>query len=78
MASIGMEMLAGWGAPAVTERLADITRRISAAAQDLGYGVLPESLRAPNILSLAPPHASAKDLAAALARENIFVVPRVG
>jgi selenocysteine lyase/cysteine desulfurase len=78
MASIGMEMLAAWGAAAVTERLADLTRRISAAAEDLGYGVLPEKLRAPNILSLAPPRASAKDLAAALAREKIYVAPRVG
>lgn len=78
MAAIGMELVAGWGPPNVAASLSRITREIAAAAQEMGFSVLPEARRAPNILSLAPSQFPATQLAAALASEQIFLVPRIG
>ncbi|NJO24477.1 MAG: aminotransferase class V-fold PLP-dependent enzyme [Sphingomonadales bacterium] len=55
MASIGMEMIAGWGAPAIGGRLAMLTARIADGLRDTGI-VMPETrVRAPHILSLSFP-----------------------
>ncbi|MDX2204438.1 MAG: aminotransferase class V-fold PLP-dependent enzyme [Hyphomicrobiaceae bacterium] len=78
MAAIGMEMLLAWGPAAVARHLQGITRQIAEAAGEIGYSALPEPLRAPHILSLAPPGLAAADLVAALSREQIFAAPRIG
>src|SRR5689334_4988033 len=53
MASIGMEMMADWGADAIKQRLAMLTERIATGVRDLGVRVPEPHLRAPHILSLA-------------------------
>ncbi|KJC62527.1 hypothetical protein UP10_04275 [Bradyrhizobium sp. LTSPM299] len=78
MASIGMEMMADWGAAAVVERLAMLTQRIADGVRDLGVSVLDRRLRAPHILSLGMAGGISKDLIAQLAAENIHVALRLG
>ena len=53
MASIGMEMLAEWGASAVVQRIAMLTARIAEGVRGIGVNVPDARLRAPHILSLA-------------------------
>ena len=52
MASIGMEMLAEWGAAAVAQRIAMLTERIAEGVRGIGVSVPEPRLRAPHILSL--------------------------
>jgi selenocysteine lyase/cysteine desulfurase len=78
MASIGMEMLADWGAPAIAQRLAMLTARIAAGLRGLGVGMPEPHLRAPHILSLAFKGGMPAGLVEGLAREGIYVAPRLG
>ncbi|HAR23486.1 MAG TPA: aminotransferase [Bradyrhizobium sp.] len=78
MASIGMEMMAEWGAGAVSERLAMLTQRIADGVRDLGLDVLARGVRAPHILSLGMVGGIPKELIARLAAENIHVALRLG
>ena len=78
MASIGMEMLAQWGAAAVAERLAMLTERIAAGAGDLGVRVSAPHLRAPHILSLSFKDGIPKGIVDSLAAEGIYVAVRLG
>ena len=83
MASIGMEMLAKWGAAAVAERLATLTERLAAGLGGLGFSLAEPRLRAPHFLSV-----SFRDLGLAdgvpagfiegLASEGIYVASRLG
>ena len=52
MASIGMEMMAEWGAEAVTQRLLMLTERIAEGVRGIGVRVPERHLRAPHILCL--------------------------
>src|SRR3954469_1933079 len=52
MAAIGMEMMAKWGAAAVAQRLAALTRRIADGLKGTKVQVLDERFRAPHVLSL--------------------------
>jgi len=78
MASIGMEMMAEWGAAAVSERLAMLTQRIADGVRDLGVNMLERRLRAPHILSFGMAGGVSKQLIAGLAAENIHVALRLG
>ena len=78
MASIGMEMLAEWGAPAVAQRLAMLTERIAQAVSGIGVDVLEAHLRAPHILSLAFKGGMPAGLVEGLASEGVYVAPRLG
>ncbi len=78
MASIGMEMMAGWGAAAIAERIGTITQRIADGVRELGVAVPERRLRAPHILSLGFADGMPKDLIARLALGNIYVAPRLG
>jgi selenocysteine lyase/cysteine desulfurase len=78
MASIGMEMMAAWGASAVVERLAALTRRIAEGVAGLPISVPEERLRAPHILSLGFPEGMPADLVARLAADNVYAAPRLG
>ena len=78
MASIGMEMIAKWGAAAIAQRLAMLTERIAEGVRDLGVGVPQRHLRAPHILSLGFKDGTAKALVEGLATEGIYVAPRLG
>jgi len=78
MASIGMEMLADWGAPAIAERLAMLTERIAAGVRGIGVSMPEPHLRAPHILSLAFEGGMPAGLVEGLASEGIYVAPRLG
>ncbi|MEM9030057.1 MAG: aminotransferase class V-fold PLP-dependent enzyme [Pseudomonadota bacterium] len=76
MASVGMELVSGWGIANVCDRVAALTGRI-ADGLDIGL-MLPQAIRCPHILSLDVGPERAKPIAAALADRNVFVSPRIG
>jgi selenocysteine lyase/cysteine desulfurase len=78
MASIGMEMVADWGAAAIAQRLAMLTERIAAGVRDIGVGVPQPHLRAPHIVSLAFKGGMPAALVEGLASEGVYVAPRLG
>jgi selenocysteine lyase/cysteine desulfurase len=80
MASIGMEMMAAWGAPAVEERLAMLTSRIAEglSRQNLpGVRMMNRRFRAPHILSLGFTGGLPSGLVEGLAEERIHVAARL-
>jgi selenocysteine lyase/cysteine desulfurase len=78
MASIGMEMMAGWGSAAVAARLSALTQRIAEGLCDAGVGIPDSRVRAPHILGLTLPQGPANPLVERLAAEGIYVAPRLG
>jgi len=78
MASIGMEMLADWGAPAIVQRLTMLTERIAAGVRGIGVRMPEAHLRAPHILSLAFEGGMPAGLVEGLASDGIYVAPRLG
>jgi selenocysteine lyase/cysteine desulfurase len=78
MASIGMEMMADWGAAAVTERLAMLTERIADGLRDTSVQMPQRHVRAPHILSLSFKDGLPKGLTEALASEGVYVAARLG
>ena len=78
MASIGMEMMAGWGNDAIVERLSMLTGRLADGLGNLGVGLLDPRLRAPHILCVSFPKGMPPDLARRLAAENVHAAPRLG
>src|SRR6266536_3406250 len=73
MASIGMELMAEWGAVAVGQRLAMLSDRIADAVREIGVGMLQRQLRAPHILSLRFGGGMPEGLVEGLAAEGIHV-----
>jgi selenocysteine lyase/cysteine desulfurase len=78
MASIGMEMMADWGAPAIMQRLAMLTERIVQGVRGIGVQIVEPHLRAPHILSLAFKGGMPAGLIEGLASEGVYVAPRLG
>ena len=78
MASIGMEMMADWGALAIEQRLAMLTARTAAGLRDIGVRVPETHLRAPHILSLAFEGGMPAGLVEGLASDGVYVAPRLG
>jgi selenocysteine lyase/cysteine desulfurase len=78
MASIGMEMMAGWGSEAVVERLAMLTGKLADGLGNLGVRLVDTKLRAPHILCVIFPNGMASDLPKRLAAENVHAAPRLG
>ncbi len=80
MARHGMELVHSFGQGKVEARLADLTRRISTGIEEAGLPVtvLPENLRAPNILSLGFPNGMPDGLAESLIRRKVYTAPRLG
>ncbi|MET0878301.1 MAG: aminotransferase class V-fold PLP-dependent enzyme, partial [Tardiphaga sp.] len=78
MASIGMEMMADWGAAAIVQRLTMLTARIAAGVRDIGVRMPEPHLRAPHILSLAFEGGMPAGLVEGLASDGIYVAPRLG
>ena len=78
MASIGMEMMADWGAPAIVQRLAMLTEWIAQAVRGIGVHVGEPHLRAPHILSLAFKGGMPAGLIEGMASEGVYVAPRLG
>jgi selenocysteine lyase/cysteine desulfurase len=77
MASIGMEMMAGWGAAAVGSRLAMLAERIADGVRGLGFHIADRRLRAPHILSLSFPASMPEGLIEGLATEGVHVAARL-
>jgi selenocysteine lyase/cysteine desulfurase len=78
MASVGMEMMAGWGAAAVAERLSMLTQRLAEGLRNSGVLVPEARLRAPHILSLDFPRGMPERLPERLAAEGVYAAPRLG
>jgi selenocysteine lyase/cysteine desulfurase len=78
MASIGMEMMADWGASAIAQRLTMLTERIAAGVRGIGVSMPEPHLRAPHILSLAFEGGMPAGLVEGLASEGVYVAPRLG
>ena len=78
MASIGMEMMADWGAAAVVQRLAMLTERIADGVRGIGVSVPEPRVRAPHILSLAFKDGMPAGLVEGLASEGVYVAARLG
>jgi selenocysteine lyase/cysteine desulfurase len=78
MASIGMDMMAEWGAAAVAQRLRMLTDRIADGVRGTGVSVPELRVRAPHILSLDFKGGMPAGLVEALASEDIYVAARLG
>jgi selenocysteine lyase/cysteine desulfurase len=78
MASIGMEMMAEWGASAIVQRLLMLTERIAAGLHDIGISVPEARLRAPHVLSLGFKDGLPAGLVEGLASEGVYVAARLG
>jgi selenocysteine lyase/cysteine desulfurase len=78
MASIGMEMMAGWGSQAIVERLAALNARLADGLRSAAVDVPEARVRAPHILSLGFRDGMPAGLIRSLAAENIHVAPRLG
>jgi len=83
MASIGMEMMAEWGASAVVQRLLMLTERIAEGLRGIGVSAPERRFRAPHILSLSFKSLGLEDgmptgLIEGLASEGIYVAARLG
>ena len=78
MASIGMEMMAGWDASAVMERLLMLTQRIAQELRGTGVSMLDARLRAPHILSLGFKGGIPPGLVEGLATDGVYVAKRLG
>jgi selenocysteine lyase/cysteine desulfurase len=78
MASIGMEMMAEWGAAAVVQRLFMLTERIAEGVRCMGVGVPERRVRAPHILSLSFKDGMPAGLVDGLASEGVYVAARLG
>jgi selenocysteine lyase/cysteine desulfurase len=78
MASIGMELVAGWGADAIIERIRMLTRRLADGLRNSGVLVPEERVRAPHILSLGFPKGLPAGLMEKLAAEQVYAAPRLG
>jgi selenocysteine lyase/cysteine desulfurase len=78
MASIGMEMMADWGAAAVAQRLQMLTDQIADGVRHIGVTVPERRVRTPHILSLGFADGILAGLVEALAAEGIYVAARLG
>ena len=78
MASIGMEMMADWGAAAIAERVGMLTDLIADGLRDAGVQMPERRVRSPHILSLNFKDGLPKGLTEELARDGIYVAARLG
>ncbi len=78
MAAIGMEMMAVWGAPAISERLLMLTRLLADELRNTGVRLPREHLRAPHILGLEFPSGMPSGLTTRLAAQKVYASARLG
>lgn len=71
-----LELLLGWGAPAIAERLAAMTDMIVERLAPLGLAAEPATRRGPHYLGLALPHGAPSDLVRRLAAAHVHVSRR--
>jgi len=78
MAAAGMELVAGWGVPAVAARLRTLTDLLADGAAALGLPVAPRGLRSPHILGLRLPGGLPAGLIGRLRADGVFASDRLG
>ncbi|WP_158807372.1 aminotransferase class V-fold PLP-dependent enzyme [Beijerinckia sp. L45] len=78
MAATGLELIAGWGVPAVAARLRGLTDLLADGVTAVGLAVAPRALRAPHILGVAVPGGLPPDLVAQLRQRDVFASVRLG
>ncbi len=78
MAATGMELVSGWGVPAVSARLRALTDRLADGAAGLGLGVAPRALRSAHILGLRVPGGATPELVGRLREAGVFASVRLG
>ena len=78
MASVGMEMVADWGAAAIRDRLAMLTGRLADRLSALDVAIAPSRVRAPHVLCLSFPRGMPEGLIERLAKEQVYVAARLG
>ncbi len=78
MAATGMEMMAGWGQPAIAERCAMLTARLEQGLAAAGVLLPKRALRAPHILCVSFPGGMPAGLADSLAAQGAYAAPRLG
>jgi selenocysteine lyase/cysteine desulfurase len=78
MAAVGMELVAGWGAPAIEARLRALTDQLAEGAEALGLSVPARVSRSPHILGLRWPGGLAPDFIDRLKDKGVFVSDRLG
>jgi selenocysteine lyase/cysteine desulfurase len=78
MASMGMELLHELGPAAVCERLLALTERIAEGVRGLPVDIPKTELRAPHVLCLGFKGGMPKGLIEDLAKEGVYVAPRLG
>ncbi len=79
MAAVGMEMVAGWGADAVAERLRMLTDRMAEGLRGAaGVRIADARLRAPHLLCLEFPGGMPGRIVEQLAAEDVHVAGRIG
>lgn len=71
-----LEQLDRWGIETVTATLAETTRRMAAALEERGFGVLPPEQRAPHILGARLPTGFTGDVVGELRRRNVHISQR--
>lgn len=78
MASLGMEQMARWGAPAIAGRLATLTGRLAEGLDHPRVSFPDAAVRAPHLLCLEFHDGMPDDLIDKLAAEKIYVARRLG
>ena len=79
MASIGMEMMAEWGAPAIVQRLAMLTERIAEGVRSIGVSMPEPGTAGAAYISASPSRAECRRaLIEGMASEGVYVAPRLG
>lgn len=71
-----LELLLGWGAPAIAARLAALTGAIAARVASFGLEAEPAARRGPHYLGLSLPAEAPPDLVRRLADEQVYVSQR--
>lgn len=71
-----LELLLGWGAPAIAARLAVLTEAIAERVAPFGLEAEPAARRGPHYLGLSLPAAAPPDLVRRLAAEQVYVSQR--
>lgn len=75
-ATRAMKQLLEWKVEPVSETVGALNRQLASAAQELGFSVPPDDLRAPHYLCLRRKTGISRELPEMLAREKVFVSVR--
>jgi selenocysteine lyase/cysteine desulfurase len=78
MASVSMELVASWGAPAIAARLRQLTDRLEAGLKGEAVRFPAARLRAPHLLSLQFPAGMPGDFMDRLHASGVYVAARLG